>query len=28
VCIFGFCKVWVCVIVGFLMGACFYVWVL
>ena len=25
VCMFGFCNVWVCVSVGFVMGGCVYV---
>jgi hypothetical protein len=28
VCIYGFCNVWVCVCVGFVMCGCVYVWVL
>ena len=28
VCMRGFCNVWVCVCVGFLMCGCVYVWVL
>jgi hypothetical protein len=28
VCMCGFCNVWVCVCVGFVMSGCVYVWVL
>jgi len=28
VCMCGFCNVWVCVCVGFVMCGCVYVWVL
>jgi len=28
VCMYGFCNVWVCVCVGFVMCGCVYVWVL
>jgi len=27
VCVCGFCNVWVCVCVGFVMCGCVYVWV-
>jgi len=28
VCIYGFCNVWMCVCMGFVMSGCVYVWVM